>query len=160
MDTKTKIRTISEMNQMNIYNRPLLCEKCKSAIMKFIGCGNYKCPNCGHIDMDDWGKVREYLYEHKNSTALDISNNLGIPRMEITQMLRESKIEVAVGSESIITCEICGKSIRSGKICQSCEKQIHENIEMKAMSRLKNISGTVSNKSTSDDGHMYFTNKQ
>ena len=41
MDAKTKLKLVSDIRQDNIYNRPLVCEKCKSAIMKYAGSYDY-----------------------------------------------------------------------------------------------------------------------
>lgn len=157
MDMKAKVRVLSEMRQDNLYNRPIICTNCKENIMQFVGGGEYKCPTCGHTAYDDWGRVREYLYSHKYATALDVSNELGIPRGTINQMLREEKIQIADGANSLLTCQMCGRVIRSGRFCSVCEKRMHQNIEEQARAKLyKKMRGTYVDKGKADDGQMYL----
>lgn len=163
MDTATKKKLVKEIDPANIYNRPFLCESCKGDIMHFAGCGTYRCPICGYTAMDDWGKVREYLYSHKYSTALDIANDLGIPRSEVNQMLRENKIEVSSGVGSLLTCDMCGRVIRSGRLCSNCEMSMHQNLEMQAKSRMYQKlrgRGQLISQPGGDDGQMHFANSR
>lgn len=157
MDQKARIRIVSDIQKENLYHRPLVCEKCHNNVMHFNGCGTYKCPSCGHTALDDWGKVREFLYSHKNSTALDIENALGISRREVNQMLRESKIQVANGADTLLTCTICGKRILSGKYCERCEQRIHEEMENRARAQLQHeYQGIKTAPATVSDGRMYY----
>ncbi len=145
------------------YHRPIYCEKC-DGIMQFIGCGAYKCENCGQVELDDWGKVREYLYKHVKANALDIEKDIGVDRRAINRMLREGKIET-VSKSSLLRCEKCGKQIRSGHMCEACEKLYHRQIEEQARKERqerKNIHG-VSARLHGDEGRIRysgFSNKQ
>ena len=113
---------------LDYYNVPRTCKKC-GGVMVFKGVGEYHCEDCGFVDYDDYGKVRLYIEEHKGATAAEIENAIGVSQRSIRRMLRESRIEVAEGSKSFLLCEICGKSIRSGRFCTECEKMVHRNME-------------------------------
>ena len=123
---KEKYEKVINLEQ-NLYNRPCYCPKC-DGVMIFVGCGCYKCEDCHHEMKDDWGKVRDYLYEPENrgKNALDIEQDLGIPRREVQAMLREGKIQYSSEGLSALMCQMCGTIITHGKYCEPCEKQLHK----------------------------------
>ncbi len=101
------------------YHKPEKCESCE-VMLNFTGLGEYSCPKCGKKYYDDYGIVRNYLDQHKQATVSQISENTGVKENEITRMLREERLEVTVDSRTYLTCEACGKSIRSGRFCAEC----------------------------------------
>lgn len=113
---------------INVYNRPVLCSKC-GGIMIFKGVGEYQCEDCKNVEYDDYGKVRNYIEQHRGATAADIEKEIGISQRSIRQMLRESKIEISENSRSFMKCELCGTDIRSGRFCSKCETAYHRQIE-------------------------------
>jgi len=105
----------------NIYHAPDRCNKC-DVMLEYNGLGEYKCPKCAAIYKDDFGRVRDYLDEHRGATVTEIATQTGVPETLITRMLREERVEVAEGSKTFLTCEACGKPIRSGYYCSDCAK--------------------------------------
>ena len=65
------------INENDIYNRPLTCEKC-GGIMIFKGVGEYHCENCRHVEYDDYGKVRLYVEKHRGATSSEVSMQTGV----------------------------------------------------------------------------------
>ena len=114
--------------EMSEYNRPIYCSKC-GEIMIFQGVGEYKCEGCRNVELDDYGKVRAYIENHKGATAAELEKETGVKQKSIRQMLRESKIEVSSDSKVFMKCELCGKDIRSGRFCPKCEASYHHKIE-------------------------------
>ena len=109
-----------------VYGRPTNCSKCDGELV-YAGIGEYKCENCGNIELDDYGKVRSYLEEHHGATQSQVSDATGVASNVIRQMLREEKIEIAPNSRMFLRCLICGTEIRSGRYCPDCEaKQLRE----------------------------------
>lgn len=154
-------KLISDLAEENIYNRPIICPVCQGEVMTFRGCGTYQCKKCGAIAYDDWGKVREYLYSHMNSTASDVERDTGVSRKNINRMLRESKITVSDGAKSILHCELCRKPILTGRLCPQCEISYNEQIEANArMEQAKRLGMTnmqaLYNGKTIEDGKMRF----
>ncbi|NLL80524.1 MAG: hypothetical protein GX234_12220 [Clostridiales bacterium] len=106
------------------YNRPLVCNVCGGRMI-YKGVGEYQCEKCANLDYDDYGKVRAYIETHPNQrTMQDIEIHTGVPRKTIRQMLKEERIEIAKDSTVFIQCEICRKSIRSGRYCEECAKKV------------------------------------
>lgn len=123
------------------YHIPRTCEKC-GGVMIFKGVGEYHCEDCGAIAYDDYGKVRLYIEEHRGATAAQIESAIGVSQRTIRRMLKEGKLEVTADSRAFLHCEICGKTIRSGKYCPECETKMHRTFEAEQREKhRKDISG-------------------
>ncbi len=113
---------------MDYYNIPRVCKSC-GGVMVFKGVGEYGCEDCGEVAYDDYGKVRLYIEEHKGATAAEIESAIGVPQRTIRKLLKEGRLEVAEGSRTFLSCEVCGKPIRSGQYCPECEINVHRKME-------------------------------
>ena len=113
------------------YHRPTICEKC-GGVMVFKGVGEYECEDCKHHQYDDYGLVRNFVEKNKGATASEIEDKTGVKQRTIRQMLRESRLEVALDSKMFMHCEICGTNIRSGRFCPKCEAAYHHKVEEQA----------------------------
>ena len=72
---------------------PVKCSKCGGGY-KYNGLGEYICTECGSVDYDDYGKVRNYLDEHKGCNAIEVEAATGVKRAAIHRLLEEERIEV------------------------------------------------------------------
>lgn len=123
------------------YNIPRTCKNC-GGVLVFKGVGEYCCEDCGALEYDDYGKVRLYIEEHKGATAAEIEHAIGVSQRSIRHMLKEGRLEVTKDSKTFLRCEVCGKSIRSGRYCPECEITIHRNLEAEQRAQLKkNVQG-------------------
>ncbi|MDE6387993.1 MAG: hypothetical protein K2L82_09330 [Lachnospiraceae bacterium] len=139
------------------YNIPTICKEC-GGILIFKGVGEYKCEDCGHLEYDDYGTVRNYIEKHPGITSAQVSEATGVTQKSIREMLKEERLEIAPTSNAFLTCEICGKQIRSGRYCSRCEAAYHKEIEEKARaSRNINISGFGAEKHVGEEGSKRFT---
>lgn len=143
-------------------DRPIYCEKCVNEVMVFMGGGTYKCERCGAIAYDDWGKVREYLYDHANVNAYELEAELGVSRKTIHRFLKEGKIQ-ATSASSMLMCEGCRKLISSGRFCNDCEQKFHKMIEenaRKERQKRKSMQGFGQAKATDEQGRMRYDSKR
>ena len=121
-------------------NRPSICEKCGGTV-KYEGVGEYACIQCGFIMYDDYGKVRNYLETHKGATQYQVSEATGVSTAAIRHMLKDDRIEVSANSAIFLTCEACGKSIRSGRFCDSCQARRANSMQKASAPRNSSIKG-------------------
>ena len=119
-------------------NRPVNCSLCKG-IMVFRGVGEYKCEDCGNKEYDDYGKARNYIEEHPGANVYEISETTGVSRKVITNLVKDGRFEVTKESKTFMMCEVCGVSIRSGRVCRNCEAAYHKSYEEEI--RRTNIKG-------------------
>ena len=99
--------------------KPNRCSKCKGRL-KYIGGGYYQCYACGNREIDDFGRVKDFIDENGPSPSVVISDCTGVPIDIVNGMLREGRLEIPEGSNVYITCETCGCSIRYGRYCPDC----------------------------------------
>ena len=127
------------LDWVNAYHIPTHCEKCQS-VMVYQGIGEYKCENCGFVAYDDYGKVRSYIEKHRGATAMDVEAATGVAQRTIRRMLKDARIELTNESQAFLRCELCGKSIRSGRYCPECEIKVHRRFEeQQREAHLKNM---------------------
>ncbi|MCR5388006.1 MAG: hypothetical protein K6E56_02025 [Lachnospiraceae bacterium] len=86
------------MNQKSlerlIYDdRPTVCEKCGDSMEYDVG-GRYVCKNCGHVAYDGYGRLKEYIRTHPNSTMFEIKKALGLSAAQINMYLDEGSVAI------------------------------------------------------------------
>lgn len=121
--------------------RPTICEKC-GGVLVYRGLGEYQCEECSAVEYDDYGKVRNYLEEHRGANVAKVSDATGVTHKAIRDMIKEKRFEIIDNRGGYLRCEICGENISSGRLCRKCEENYHRNVEAQARAqRKKNISG-------------------
>lgn len=99
------------------------CRKC-GRIFNYIG-GEPICPICRQADEEEFQRIKKYLYEYPGATLSQVSTELGISVEKIKKFLREGRLEIAGDDGNmILECEKCGKSIKSGRFCAECEREM------------------------------------
>jgi len=99
------------------------CKRCNK-IFNYLG-GAQICPICKEADEADFRKVKDYLYDNPGATMSQISMELGISVEKITRYLREGRLEIVDNNGNLVLeCEKCGKSIRTGRYCEECTREL------------------------------------
>ncbi len=111
-----------KLEHLVINSKPVRCSECNGK-MFYVGGGRYECETCGHIALDDFGKVKEFLEEHGPSPAVVISAATGVSQEVIDGFLKKGRVEIPEGSPYYLKCEKCGCSIRYGRFCADCAAQ-------------------------------------
>lgn len=143
--------------ELDIYNRPQECPEC-GGVMVFRGCGEYRCEKCRYVDYDDYGKVRNYVEKHNGVTAAQAAEATGVKQKTIRTMLKESRLEIAEGSNTYLKCEMCGTNIRSGRVCPKCEVEFNRKMEAQLRQRHdKAIAGFGAGRIGGEEGSKRFT---
>lgn len=146
-------RELLDIRNLNI---PTFCDKC-NGVMVFKGVGEYKCEDCGNVEYDDYGKVRNYIEKHQGATSAQVSMATGVSQKAIRDMLKEERLEIAAGSNSFLACEMCGAKIRYGRVCRGCEAAYHQSLEDKARHTKHNLAGFSAELPRMDEGAKRFT---
>ena len=141
--------------QPDVYNIPRICESC-GGVMVFKGLGEYQCEVCDELAYDDYGKVRNYLDDHRGATMVQVEEATGVAQKTLRRLLREGRLEVAEGSKTFMRCDICGKEIRSGRYCPECEIKAHRNMEEKQREFARKNQQGFGMSEKGDDGHRRF----
>lgn len=97
------------------------CIKCGRV---FAYTGSDICSRCAGDDIEDFKKVKEYLYEKPGATVVEVSEETGVSEKKILRYLRENRIEIREADNFLLDCQRCGKSIRSGRFCDKCAHEM------------------------------------
>ncbi|MCM1087228.1 MAG: hypothetical protein NC419_03660 [Muribaculaceae bacterium] len=150
------MREFKDFMDKDVYNRPTECPQC-GGVMVFRGCGEYRCEDCKFIAYDDYGKVRNYVEQHAGVTTAQAAEATGVKQKTIRTMLKESRLEIAEGSNTYLKCEMCGANIRSGRVCSKCEASYNKMVEEKLRQRhAKMLEGFGMGRTDGEEGAKRF----
>lgn len=154
------INRIKLIEEFDVYNRPQVCTEC-GGVMVFKGCGEYRCEKCKHVAYDDYGKVRNYIEQHRGANTAEAAEATGVKQKTIRTMLRESRLEITEGSSTYLKCEVCGTNIRSGRVCSKCEVEFNRRMENKLREKHnKMMAGFGAGRIDGDEGSKRFTREK
>ncbi|MDE7285770.1 MAG: hypothetical protein K2N55_02845, partial [Lachnospiraceae bacterium] len=83
-------RRVEKLLTSNELHRPTLCQKCEGVLV-YRGIGEYICEECGAVEYDDYGKVRNYLERHRGANVAEISDMTGVSHKAIRDMIKEKR---------------------------------------------------------------------
>lgn len=93
---------------------------------------NKLCPECLRLRNQEFEAVREYLREHPNALLIDVVTKTGVRVERIYEFIDEGRLKI-VPADVRFRCQVCGAEITSGRICNSCKKQLTSNRDNPAM---------------------------
>ncbi|MDP4179505.1 MAG: MerR family transcriptional regulator [Bacillota bacterium] len=130
------------------------CRRC-GKVYNYIG--NPLCPTCIQADDEDFKRVKEYLYKYPGAAMSKVSEDLEISVDKITRYLREGRLEI-VGEEAniVLSCENCGKSIKTGRFCDICQSSLTTSLKKTATDISETLAGSSNSKK---EYEMRFLNK-
>lgn len=98
------------------------CRKC-GRLFNYVG-GPFICPKCKEDLEKKFQEVKLYIREHPGAGIKEVADECEIETNPIYQWLREERLELAEGSMISLSCENCGTSIKSGKYCEKCKREL------------------------------------
>lgn len=124
------------------------CISC-GKIFNYIG-GEVLCISCKQKGDENFKKVKEYIYENKDTNIYTVSEETDVSINIIQKWVREERLVFSGDSMSGIECEVCGKNIKTGRYCENCKKQM-----------VNDLSGAFQNKNMEESkkdgsGMRYF----
>ncbi|MBQ9118800.1 MAG: hypothetical protein IJY09_01945 [Lachnospiraceae bacterium] len=119
---------MKDLEKLLIDNKPIRCEQCGGKLFH-IGSGKYQCEKCEHTVSDDFGKVKEFLETHGPAPAIVVVQETGVREEIIEMFLKKGRLEIVEGSKYYLKCEKCGCSIRSGRFCLECARELAEGVK-------------------------------
>ena len=80
---------------------PTHCSVCGGPVT-YRGRGTYECDHCKNIDLDDFGRIDQYLEEHGPTSAPVISRALHIPIAKVRDLIAQGRLEpIPTGGRSL-----------------------------------------------------------
>jgi flagellar operon protein (TIGR03826 family) len=107
------------------------CRKC-GKIFSYFG-GPPICPACKQTEEEDFKNIKNYLYKNPGASLSQVAVDLEISVEKIKRFLKEGRLEITTDEGNLfLECESCGKSIRSGKYCSDCERNLASGLKTTA----------------------------
>ncbi len=119
---------MNEIEKFLLSNKPVQCEECGNKLFH-IGSGKYKCSVCENVMMDDFGKIKALLEEKGPTPILTISQLTGVSVETIEMLLKDGQVEITENSKYFLECAKCRCSIRSGRFCTDCAKELASGVQ-------------------------------
>lgn len=95
------------------------CPNCKKIFNTTIS-SQKVCGDCVKIDEENFEKVRTFVKENPGADINETSRETGVSVTQITNYLKDGRLESSTQSLSVLTCEKCMKKIQSGRYCPEC----------------------------------------
>lgn len=99
------------------------CKRC-GKLFNYIG-GDIMCYTCGNEDEAEFQRIKKYLLENLGASISQVASELDIGVDKIKKYLRDGRLEI-VGDDGIpiLRCERCGESIKTGRFCDECSRNL------------------------------------
>ncbi len=102
------------------------CSSCKR-LFNYIG-GQRLCPACRDNLEKKFQEVKQYVRDNPNSSISDVSTEMDVPVSQIKLWIRQERLAFTEDSKVMIECERCGMSIRTGRFCEKCKKNMTDTL--------------------------------
>lgn len=103
------------------------CKDC-GRLFNYIG-GMRLCPECKKKMDEKFVEVKEYIRENKGANIATVAEACDVSQKQITQWVREERLEFAEESSVTLQCESCGAPIRTGRFCNMCRTEMTKNLQ-------------------------------
>lgn len=87
------------------------------------------CPACMKKMENKFVEVKEYIYDNPKCGLQEVSEVNEVPIPIIKKWIREERLSFSEDSAIGIECENCGKTIRTGRYCESCKGKMAQRLD-------------------------------
>lgn len=102
------------------------CNSCHR-LFNYIG-GQRLCPNCRDNLEKKFQEVKQYVRDNPSNSISDVSTEMDVPVSQIKLWIRQERLAFTEDSKVMIECERCGASIRTGRFCEKCKKNLTDTL--------------------------------
>lgn len=95
------------------------CRRC-GKMFYYTGVGKCICAGCKAEDEAEFEIVKDYIYENLSATIMQVAKETGVRISRIKSYLRDGRLIIPDDSVIFLNCEICGTSIKFGRLCRAC----------------------------------------
>ena len=103
---------------MNVKN----CRKCGKVFNAVFGARI--CPACNEAAEQKFSEVRDYVRDNKGVSIRKVSEECDVEEQQIRQWVKEERLILDTESGIGVTCERCGVTIPSGRLCAACKAEL------------------------------------
>lgn len=81
------------------------------------------CPACHREEQEEFRKVSDYLKENPKAPVGKVVEDTEVSYTTIEEYIREGRLKV-IPTGITLQCQVCGKDIRSGRMCDACRTHL------------------------------------
>lgn len=115
---------------------------CPSCGKIYIYTGQRFCPVCMQKEETLFEQVEGYLHDHPGANLEAVAKGTGIAKEIILDFIRRGRL-VTLTAEGMLRCEICGRPIDQGRICNDCADELKGGLANKMKSQAAQPSETL-----------------
>ena len=105
---------------MNQTDSAISARNCVECGDLFLSSGHTRCSKCLEKEDENFQIVRAFLRGKTNATVEEIHEGTGVDRSAIIKFLREGRLVSDKVTGEILSCEVCGRPVRCGRLCEAC----------------------------------------
>ncbi|ONI44997.1 hypothetical protein AN641_05140 [Candidatus Epulonipiscioides gigas] len=94
------------------------CSRCKK-LFSYLG-GKRICPECKNNEEKIFDDVKEYIRDNPKANFKQIHQDLGVSPKLLEEFIASGRLVLSSSSPLTLTCQICGESIKRGRVCEKC----------------------------------------
>lgn len=102
----------------------------------FAGAGRNVCRKCQQTEDDEYSIVRKYVRDYPGASVFEVSEATGVEEDKILNFLRDGRLQ-SQGMTTVLECDRCGQVISEGRYCNSCIRELNNQIGQILPSRNK-----------------------
>lgn len=102
------------------------CKEC-GRLYNYIGGTKRLCPVCMGKLEDKFQEVKQFIEDNRSAPMNVVSQECDVSTKQLEQWIREERLTVDENSPLGVSCEKCGRSIKFGRLCDNCKKNL-ENV--------------------------------
>lgn len=126
----------------------ITCKNC-GRLFNFIQ-GQKVCPTCARKLEDKFVEVKKYVRENPHVGIHQLAQEMEVSVAQINRWIREERLVFSDDSPVGIPCESCGKTIKTGRFCDSCKTQLSNGLRSASGLDKKREPEVRKNRSTSN----------
>lgn len=131
------------------------CVKCNK-IFNYVA-GPSICSNCRQTAEEKFKEVRIFIRKNPKSSVGEVGEACEVDVKQIRQWIREERLSFSEDSAIGIECEVCGKTIKTGRYCDVCKADVVNKLGSAYQKTEAKDDNPYENKDTSNK--MRFLNK-
>lgn len=102
------------------------CIKCNK-LFNYIA-GPVICSDCRKSLEDKFKDVRIFIRKNPQASIGEVAEECDVDIRQIRQWVREERLSFSNDSAIGIECEMCGKTIKTGRYCEACKVSLMNNL--------------------------------
>ncbi|MBU1366361.1 MAG: winged helix-turn-helix transcriptional regulator [Candidatus Omnitrophica bacterium] len=117
------------------------CKKCQKLFVNVLG--KDICQECCEKEEGKHKEILRYLNDNPSASIKEICESIKVSEKSIIELIKNKRVTLDISVE--YACEVCGRKIKTGRVCVVCKGKIERELG-KAVEKLKKEEGEMAAK--------------